>query len=141
MFGIIMGFNAGKQIKVDDYLTTVKDVTPVSELCQSLLPEEQEEIYSYSGKIIELNDNSVTIEVQVIESMNLIKKDVIINIDNNTKINKIDISTPPMPDEDILEEEISFSDLNVDDEILVKAEENIKHKNKFTASTVTLIIN
>lgn len=141
MFGIIMGFNAGKQVKVDNYLTTVKDVTPVSELCESFLPPEQEEIFSYSGKILEIKDNEIKMETQVIENMNLITKDVIVQTDNNTEVVKMDISNPPMPEENFPEETISVSDLKVDDQITAQSDENIKEKNKYLTNKILLIIN
>ena len=141
MFGIVMGFNAGKQIKVDSYLTTIKEVTPVSELCESFLPPEQEEVYSYSGKIFEISENKIILETQIIENMNLVKKDITVQTDGNTEILKIDISAPPMPDEDVPEEQISFSDLKVDDQITAQSSENIKGKNKYLTNKILLIIN
>ena len=140
VIGIVIGFNYGQQIANSQNAQNIKETTPVSELCQSLLPPELDEIFSYTGKIIEKNEKNIVIETQTIENMALIKKNVTVYFNENTEFVKKDITSRVTPGEEELEQKISFEDLAIDNQISARSSDNIKGKSEFTANKIILYI-
>ena len=137
------GYQLGQQDTETKYQQKIEEVFPT-------IPQ-PEEIYFYSGEITEIEGKTITLKASVPRTNPLaeekfeIKK---VNVKEATEIVKRiertpeEMGAPTTPEEMIepfKEEEISFSDLKVGNEIIVSSESNIKGVSEFTASKVIKI--
>lgn len=96
-----------------------------------------EDIFNISGKITEIQNNILSIEVIVQDFYALPEewktKIVKVIVTDETRITKFDMDTGKQI-------ELGFSDLKVDDQIMAGAEENIKNKTEFEAKYIELFV-
>jgi hypothetical protein len=131
-----------KEKEIDWWKSILKDFYPP-------LPEE---IYSISGKITKIEGKTIWIESLVKvsqfplpEGKEFEKKDIKVNLTNETKIVKIEMAeippTPPPlppPEEPFKEIPLKFEDLKVGDQITITSRENIKNKTEILADRIQL---
>lgn len=108
-------------------------------MLNSLFPE-QKEIFSISGIITSIEENSFVVETNSLQrnlpgSNEILTDKIIVNINEQTQINKITFSTESAESK---ETAISFSDLSEGSDVSVVSLENIKGKTEITAANVTL---
>ena len=147
--GILIGTQIQKNTECAVKGTVIEGGKVVPELCEALMPPENEEIFAYSGKVLSVGDNQFKLNTEVIENYELVTKEITVQINDNTKIVEIDPTIPPpMPKEvkegeepeiDTGEIKISFDKIKEGNQVNVSSSENIKGQVNFTAEKVTLI--
>ncbi|MFH1781207.1 MAG: hypothetical protein ABH835_01170 [Patescibacteria group bacterium] len=137
--GVLVGADFGS--KNAQIIESVIGSSNENDLCASLIPEEPDEIYAYTGLVAEKGDNYIVIKLQIIENQQLIDKEEKINFNDETKFKKMSLQSIPNEDGEIPEEDISINDILINDTIAASSEENVKNKEEFTAKKITRIIN
>ncbi len=101
-----------------------------------------QQIYNWTGKIVDKQNTNLTLEVtgRDTNGNELINK-IIANINDTTKIMKWDLSNPP---ENYLNKEnkspISYDDLKVGNDVIVKSYNNLNATNEILATEINLLI-
>lgn len=94
-----------------------------------------EEMFGISGKIIDIQDKTLSIETTIQDPYVLPSewktKIIKATVNNETKITKFDMETGE-------EIKINFSDLKIENEVSAGANENIKDKAEFEAESIML---
>jgi len=163
IIGIAIGFTGGRYYSKSSSQTTTGSKTADSS-CEAKLEKVKDmfptipETRNISGKIKEIKGKTIILEAINVNPLEDLPTTREITIEDNTKIvksenkdqttfqNEMDTyqekikageknAIPPMP---FAEKEITPADLKVGDQISVEASENIKTKEKFEATKVTL---
>lgn len=137
--GVVVGFDFGR--KNPNFIALTGAEVREGNYCQSLLPPEQDEIYSYSGIVKEVGDNSLIMESEIVRDYNLYKEELEVVLGPDTSYTMIDVTDPPPEQGDYPREEIGREEIGPGGFVSVTADENIKDKKEFAAENVELIIN
>ncbi|MBU0731876.1 hypothetical protein KKC88_03295 [Patescibacteria group bacterium] len=137
--GVIVGYDFGR--KNPNFIQLTGLEVQEGNYCQSLLPVEQAEIFSYSGIVKEVYENSLIMESEIIKDYSLYKEDVTVNFNDSTSFTEIDVTDPPPEEADYPKKDVALENITIGSFIVSTAEENIKEKTEFTASNIELIIN
>lgn len=132
-------FNIGKNQKSSNNSPIpVVDISKVSST-QRILGQTT---YNWTGKIVEKNNFTIVVNIsQKDSSGNNTLKDIIATINNNTQIIKWDLTNPPSTDKlNNNKSQITFNDLKVGQEVVVKSSNDINKNNEITASDINLLI-
>lgn len=152
LISLSIGWQLGKlsaakfwQVEIAKKQEEIKALQSALELFYPPLPEE---IFSLSGKVVEIKDKEILMEAEVRvnrfplpEGKEIEKQNILVNVTDQTKITEIDLlAPPPLPGEEPRPEKVlSFEDIKVGDKISVNSEENIKGKKEITASQIQII--
>lgn len=118
-----------------------------TEISSIPLPPEPAEMFSYSGNITKIEDKNIFIIANVQKGNSYIAKEIKVITDENTDfllqdLSRIPIPLPPGQEGPSYEPaKINLSNLKVGEYITVSADENIKGKEEFIASSVTVSFN
>jgi len=97
--------------------------------------------YNWTGRIIEIDDAHITINTsQKDSSGNSIFKSISVKINSATQIIKWDLTRPPLTDEINNKSQISFDDLRVGQEVVIKSNNDVNENDEITASDINLLI-
>jgi len=150
LVSLLVGFFVGKiserKIWQAEIIKTQKEVEFLESSLETFYPPLPEEIYSISGKVTEVGDETVSIETLVRvsqfplpEGAEIEKQNIKVNVTDQTKITKFEmLLMPVLPEEET--SVVNFSDIKVGDQISVTSEENIKGEKEITASQIEIII-
>ena len=120
------GYFLGKN-SMKEYKTAIDEIFPAP----------LDEIFSIDGTIQEISGDSFKIETSSFERYipGKERKMILLDVETNqdTQITESDLFAT----EELQNIEISISELKIGDYITITSEENIKNKNKFTATTIT----
>ena len=93
--GFIIGGESKKTTICGPNTVNGQDTRVIPELCESLMPPEPEDIFAQSGNVIDIENNQITISTENIEDYKIVQKDIVVKIDENTKIVEFDPTLPP----------------------------------------------
>jgi len=117
--------NANNSVNTNTQSTTVDN-----------LYVEEEEKYSQSGVITQIEDSTVFIKGQTIKQGELVEETYAVLTDANTIFKKFNLADNPTKNNEV----IKIDELKKDDNVTVLTEENIKDKTQFTAKQINLYI-
>ncbi|MFA6271776.1 MAG: hypothetical protein WC693_01540 [Patescibacteria group bacterium] len=110
------------------------------------LTDEFGNITLYQGPVISINGNQLFITAKVDENGEKVEKTVTVNTTNDTMYRRINMSVPPIDPtelengvENSREETIELKDVQIGDNIIAEASENIYGKTSFQADQVTVL--
>jgi len=124
-----------------------KEIDWYKSLLEPFYPSLPEETRGVSGKITKIEDKNLWLEAQIRvsqfplpEGKEIEKKNLKVNVNDQTKIFKIEMPEIPAlpPEEPFKEIVLKFEDLKVGDSITVTSAENIKGKTEISASQIQL---
>jgi len=153
IISLLVGFIAGKiserkiwQGKIGQIQSQAqKEISWYKSLLEPLYPPLPEEARSVYGKITKIEDKNLWLEAQIRvsqfplpEGKEIEKRNIKVNLTDETKISKIEIVEPlPLPPEELFKEIIlNFEDIKVGDSITVTSPENIEGKTEISASQI-----
>jgi ABC-type cobalt transport system substrate-binding protein len=120
-----------------------KEIDWYKSLLEPFYPPLPEEIKSVSGKITKIENKTIWMEASIRvsqfplpEGKEIEKKNIKVNITDQTKISKIEMPEIPLPEKPFKETILKFEDLKVGDQITVTSAENIKGKTEILASQI-----
>jgi len=156
IISLLVGFFVGKisekgkwQEKINQVQTkNQEEINWYKSLLELFYPPLPEEIRSAYGKITKIEDKNLWLETQIRvsqfplpEGKEIEKRNIKVNLTDETKISKIEIVEPPslLLEEPFKETILSFEDIKVGDSITVVSTENIKGKKEITAAQIQVI--
>ncbi|MBU0613059.1 hypothetical protein KKB10_03495 [Patescibacteria group bacterium] len=108
--------------------------------------EEAKNITAYKGQVTGVNGNQIDITAKVAENDISVEKTVNITTTESTIFRKIDITKPPVNPDSLEEGEeyereksIQISDIQIGDNIIAEADENIYGKTSFQAYEIKVL--
>ena len=152
LIGFGIGYFTGKISTYKIFLVKLaekeKEINWYKTLLGAFYPPLPKEIYSFSGKITKIEGNSIWVEAKIrvsrfplSEGKEFEKKEMKVNLVNDTEILKIEPIIPPSlpPEEPVKKTPLKLSDLKVGDRITVISKEDIKGKTEILADEIQLI--
>jgi hypothetical protein len=145
IIALVTGYNWGYYQGNQKSIDLINQQTP-SGLIVTEDDDDTGNIYSYQGTVSEISGNLITMTAKVNENGVQLDKLISVNTEENTTYRKIDISIPPVDTEDLepgvenpREKTIQLNDIQIGDNIVADASENIFGKTSFQAYQLTVL--
>ncbi|MFA6524751.1 MAG: hypothetical protein WCT33_00595 [Patescibacteria group bacterium] len=128
------------------YKGTQKNQENGSIMANNTLNDEFGNVTLCQGKVVSIEGNKLLITAKVDENGEKVEKTVTVNTTDNTTYRKVDISVPPIDPEELengvensRETAIELKDVQIGDNIIAEASENIYGKTSFQTYQVTVL--
>lgn len=128
------------------YYKSQKSLISAKNSANSQIIEEENAITLYQGPVIEINGNKIVILAKVSTNGDVSEKPVNVTTNETTIFREIDVSVPSLdPDEasneqnESREQTISLNDIQIGDNIIAEATENILGKTNFESYLITVL--
>ena len=121
-------------------IRTQEDTDALKETAGMLIPPLPENIFGLAGKIVAKGIASLTLEINSLTNRTPVngvmpKERRTVRIDGSTSVKELTFSRAKLGSPPV-EKTITLNNLQVGDQIIVTASENIKEKNSFTAALI-----
>jgi hypothetical protein len=115
-------------------------------LTKNSLNEEESTVNLYQGSVTGIIGNKLQISAKVNENGKVSEKIITVSTNTNTLFRKIDISVPALDPDELVdgqpgtrEQTIELNDIQIGDNIIAEANENIFGKVSFESSQITVL--